>query len=188
MASGRGTSFGQALVDAIAAMGGGRVGVLKDRIKTDNWHAKLSALTKTRRGYEAAEKAGLSITRETLEKWLSDDQYNVRASYRAQIAKAYEILVGRWPQEVERMTFAITGEVSMGEDVRDRGREGNAALLIDGSQASRSEWEPMRRAWEEGRVDPDKFADDFIVIIEADLGEFSVPPEFSGSDYLVEVS
>jgi hypothetical protein len=186
VASGDGSSFGEALVNALAAMSNGVIGVRRS-FTAKGWHAQISKLTDTPRGYEAAAKAGLSVNQRTLLDWLAERR-EPNAENQSRIAKAYAIMAGRWPQEAERMTFAITGQVSIGNDSRVRGLEGNAPLLIDGSQASANDWEPMRTAWESGDVSPDQFADDFISIIEADLGEFSVPPEFDGSDYTVVIS
>lgn len=60
--------------------------------KAKSWHAKLSDLTKTDRGSKAADRAGLSPTRQTLTKWLSDPDYPIRSGDRERIEKAYEEL------------------------------------------------------------------------------------------------
>lgn len=57
--------------------------------KAKSWHAQLSDLTKTERGSKAADRAGLSPTRQTLTKWLSDPDYPIRRGDREKIEKAY---------------------------------------------------------------------------------------------------
>lgn len=186
MASGSGSSLGEALVNALASMTHGVIGVRRS-YTAKGWHAQISKITETPRGYEAAATAGLSVSQRTLLDWLAERR-EPNAENQGRIAKAYAIMAGRWPKEAERMTFAITGKVTMGSDSRVRGQDGNAALLIDGSQASANEWEPMRTAWETGQVNAGGFEDEFIVIVEADLGEFSIPPAFDGTSYTVVIS
>lgn len=53
------------------------------------WHAQLRALTGSARGLELADRAGLSPSVRTLQKWLSDAEYPVRRSDREKIAEAY---------------------------------------------------------------------------------------------------
>ncbi|MEW1567760.1 hypothetical protein AB0454_32910 [Streptomyces sp. NPDC093509] len=55
-----------------------------------HWHAQLSQLTGIRRGDEALDTASLDVRPDTLIKWLSDPECNVRRSYRALIHTAYE--------------------------------------------------------------------------------------------------
>ena len=58
-------------------------------LKATGWHAQLRALVESTRGSEAADRAGLNPTRRTLEKWLSDAEYNIRRGDRERIEKAY---------------------------------------------------------------------------------------------------
>ena len=178
-------------MNAIASFTDGLVGFHKSYDKK-SWNAQIRHIVETRRGYEAAAKVGLSVKKDTLLTWLAwageEDPAPSKAN-QEKIAKAYALLRGRqWPREVERMSFAITGQVTMGSDTRVRGRDGNAALLIDGSQASANDWEPMRSAWDSGSVSASQFEEDFKVIVEADIGESSEPIQFDGNDYVVEVS
>lgn len=62
------------------------------RYQAKSWHAKLADLTKTQRGSEAADRAGLSPSLRTLGKWLSDPEYPIRKGDRERIDKAYEEL------------------------------------------------------------------------------------------------
>ncbi len=186
MARGSGDSLGRALINAIAAAAGGAVGVRRS-YTAKGWHAQISKITSSPRGYEAAHAAGLSVKHRTLVDWLAERREPSPAN-QLLIDKAYRLMAGRWPEEIERKRFDIIGEVAIGGDVRERGRDGHAPLTIDGSAASSSDWAPMRRAWEDGDVRDDYFEDGFLDIIEADLGEFSEPPEFTGNDYEVVIS
>jgi hypothetical protein len=185
VATGSGSSFGEALVNAIAAAAGGTIGVRRS-YTAKGWHAQISKLTSSPRGYEAAHKAGLSVNHRTLVDWLAERREPSRANQDL-IAKAYQLMAGRWPVEIEQKKFRIYGEVSIADDARDRGAKGTAPLEIDGSQAMSNDWAEMREAWESGEVDPDDFEDDFMDIIEADLGEFSDPPQFTGNSYQVVI-
>lgn len=185
MATGSGSSFGEALVNAIAAAAGGTIGVRRS-YTAKGWHAQISKLTSSPRGYEAAHKAGLSVNQRTLVDWLAERREPNKANQDL-IARAYQLMAGRWPIEIEHKRFRIYGEVAIAGDVRDRGAGGTAPLEIDGSQATSNDWAEMRRSWESGEVDPDEFEDHFIDIIEADLGELSDPPEFTGNSYQVVI-
>ena len=185
MATGSGSSFGEALVNAIAAAAGGTIGVRRS-YTAKGWHAQISKLTSSPRGYEAAHKAGLSVNHRTLVDWLAERREPSRANQDL-IAKAYQLMAGRWPIEIEHKRFRIYGEVRIGDDVRDRGANGTAPLEIDGSMAMSNDWHAMRTAWESGEVDPEDFEEEFIHIIEADLGEMSDPPEFTGTSYQVVI-
>ena len=93
-----------------------------------HWHAQLSQLTGTHRGYQALEIAGLDVTTDTLLKWLSDPEYNVRRSYRDLIHTAYEnvaiVPAEPIPDHVKNGQFEISGIVKTGNDERERGTPG----------------------------------------------------------------
>lgn len=187
MARGSGDSLGRALINAIADAADGTVGVRRS-YTAKGWHAQISKLTSSPRGYEAAAKVGLSANERTLKDWLAERREPTKAN-QSLIDKAYRLMAGRWPEEVERQRFDITGKVTIGSDSRDRGRDGHAALTIDGSAAGGAGWANMREAWESGEVDAEEFEGWFIEdILEADLGEWSEPPEFDGSSYEVVIS
>lgn len=181
MASGSGSSFGEALVDLIAAESGGQVGRYKTYTAT-GWHAQLSKLTSSGRGYTAAADVGLSATARTLKAWLSQDQ-EPNAANRSKIAAAYERMAGRWPEHIERREFSIRGVVQMGRDVRDRGGRDGGPLVIDGGAG---QWDRMKRAWLSGDVDPEEFEDWFVEdVMEMDIGEGSEEWEFPGGAYTI---
>jgi hypothetical protein len=180
---GEGDSLGRALINALADAAGGTVGVRKS-YTAKGWHAQISKLTSSPRGYQAAEAAGLSATARTLKAWLAQD-VEPNAANQRKIAEAYAIMAGRWPDGIERQDVSIKGTVQIGDDVRDRGSQGHAPLLVDGRAGN---WDRMKRAWAAGEVDEDDFEDWFVEdILEADLGESSEPWEFPGSAYTVVI-
>ncbi|WP_329295905.1 hypothetical protein [Streptomyces sp. NBC_01455] len=154
-----------------------------------HWHAQLSQLTGTRRGYEAMETAGLDVRPDTLIKWLSDPEYNVRRSYRDLIHTAYEnvaiVPAEPLPDTVKDGQFEISGLVKTGADERERGTRRAAPLRID---ASRGDWSDIEALWLAGDLRDEDFEDRFIDdIIIADIGEGTDGWEFSGSSYSVEL-
>lgn len=181
--SGDGTSFGRALINALAAAAGGTVGVRKS-YTAKGWHAQISKLTSSPRGYVAAAAAGLSVTARTLKAWLAEEAEPTPANQR-KISEAYAIMAGRWPDGIERQDVSIKGLVRLGSDERDRGDGTHAELLVDGRQG---DWQRMKRAWNDGDVDEDDFEEWFVEdVLEADLGEGSEPWEFPGSSYTVTI-
>ncbi|MEU3246633.1 hypothetical protein [Streptomyces sp. NPDC006875] len=155
-----------------------------------HWHAQLSQLTGTRRGYEALDTAGLDVRPDTLIKWLSDPECNVRRSYRDLIHTAYEnvaiVPADPLPDTVKDGQFEISGLVKTGNDERERGtRRAAPPLRID---ASRGDWSDIEALWQAGDLRDDDFEDRFIDdIIVADIGEGTDGWEFSGSSYSVEL-
>lgn len=180
---GNGESLGRALVNALAAAAGGTIGVRRSYTAV-GWHAQISKLTSSPRGYLAAEAAGISVNHRTLVDWLAERREPNREN-QEKIAKAYGIMAGRWPSEVEGRSFEISGDVSTGGDTRTRGSAGHASLLIDSTPAH---WSRMKNAWESGEVDPDDFEEWFIEdVIEEDIGEGSDGWEFPGGSYTVVI-
>jgi hypothetical protein len=180
---GDGHSLGHALVNAIAAAADGTIGVRKS-YTARGWHAQISRLTSSPRGYLAAEKAGLSVSHRTLVDWLAERRDPSPANQRL-IAKAYQIMAGRWPAEIERKQIEIFGSVKIGGDERDRGTKNTAPLRVDGAPGG---WDRIRVAWEAGDVDPEDVEEWWIEdVLEADLGESSEPWEFPGSSYTVVI-
>ncbi|MET7441935.1 hypothetical protein ACWERY_29740 [Streptomyces sp. NPDC004082] len=185
--TGRGQSLGAALNDLLRTQVTPR-----HRLSTYNakhWHAQLSQLTGTRRGYEALESAGLNVRPDTLIKWLSDSEYNVRRSYRDLIHTAYENVASA-PAEpltdtIKRGQYEISGLVKTGNDERERGNRRAAPLRID---ASRGDWTEIETLWLAGDLRDDDFEDLFIdEIIVADIGAGTDGWEFSGGSYSVEL-
>lgn len=189
MPTGQGDSLGAAILAAIAQAAGHR-GELRSYTAV-GWHAQLSKLTSSDRGYQAAADVGLSATARTLREWLESpggehDRAPSAANQRL-IAQAYQRMAGRWPAAaIENQDIKITGEVKIGNDRRHRGSGGHSPLLIDGSAGT---WDTIREIWQSGEeIDPDDVEEAFIEdILEADLGETTEPWEFPGSHYVVEI-
>lgn len=185
--TGRGPSLGAALGDLLRSQVTPR-----HRLSTYNarhWHAQLSQLTGTRRGYQALEDAGLGVTTPTLINWLSDPEYNVRRSYQDIIHTAYEnaaiVPADPIPDHIKRGQFEISGIVKTGDDERERGTRRASPLRID---ASRGDWSEIERLWMTGDLDDDTFEDHFIDdIIVADIGEGTDGWDFPGTAYAVEL-
>ena len=182
MARGEGGSLGRALINALADAAGGTVGVRKS-YTAKGWHAQISKLTSSPRGYLAAERAGLSVNQRTLMDWLAERREPTAANQR-RIAEAYGIMAGRWPDGHERQDIEISGTVKIGDDERSRGSAGHAPLLIDGRAGN---WDRMKRAWNAGGdLDEQDFEDWFVEdVIEEDLGESSEAFQFPGGSYTV---
>ncbi|MFV6033173.1 hypothetical protein [Streptomyces sp. NPDC056264] len=182
--SGDGSSFGEALINAIAAAADGVIGVRKS-YDAKGWHAQFSHMSKSGKGYQAMEAAGLSATARTQKAWLSQE-VEPNPANRAKIAEAYQRMAGRWPAAaVEGKDVRIRGDVQMGEDRRNRGGGDSAPLLVDSSGGN---WSRMRDAWNRGEVDADEFEEYFILdVLEADLGEGSEEWEFPGGTYSVTI-
>ncbi|MFD5271567.1 hypothetical protein [Streptomyces sp. NPDC058335] len=185
--TGRGSSLGAALNDLLREQVSPR-----HRLSTysaKQWHAQLSQLTGTRRGCEALDSAGLDVRPDTLFKWLSDPEYNVRRSYRDVIHTAYEnvaiVPAEPLPDTVKRGQFEISGLVKTGDDERERGTRRAAPLRID---ASRGDWTEIEALWLAGDLRDNDFEDLFVdEIIVADIGEGTDGWEFGGDSYAVEL-
>jgi hypothetical protein len=188
--SGSGDSLGAAITAAItAAAGGGH----RRSYTAKGWHAQLSKLTSSERGYQAAADVGLSATARTLREWLSspggEHDRAPSAHNQSLIAQAYARMAGVWPAgDIEGKDVRITGEVKIGSDNRHRGgggRNGSAPFLVDGSAGS---WDAIRELWESGEMDPDDIEEAFVDdIVIADLGETTDEWEFPGSSYTVVI-
>ncbi|MFG2440735.1 hypothetical protein [Streptomyces sp. NPDC048508] len=185
--TGRGGSLGAALGDLLRTQVTPR-----HRLSTYSakyWHAQLSQLTGTGCGYEDLDTASLDVCPDTLIKWLSDPEYNVRRSYRDLIHTAYEnvAFVAAEPLTdiVKNGQYEISGLVKTGADERERGNQRAAPLRID---ASRGDWSEIERLWLAGDLRDDDLEDLFIdEIIVADIGAGTDGWEFSGSSYAVEL-
>src|SRR6058998_925505 len=131
--TGHGNSLGAALNDFLRSQVTPRHRLSSYNAK--HWHAQLSQLTGTHRGYQALEDAGLDVTAKTLLNWLSDPDYNIRRSYRGLIHTAYEnvaiVPADPIPNRVKNGDFEISGWVTTGTDRRQRGTRDAAPLRID---------------------------------------------------------
>ena len=171
------SEVGRAFINALAAAAGGTVGVRRS-YTAKGWHTQISKLTSSPRGYLAAESAGLSVNHRTLVDWLAERREPSKAN-QARIAKAYALMAGRWPEEVEGREISITGVIKTGDDERTR------TLNIDTSSAN---WDRIKEDWESGEVDEDDFEDYLIEdVIEEDIGEGSDGWSFPGSSYTVTI-
>jgi hypothetical protein len=185
--TGRGGSLGAALNDLLRSQVTPR-----HRLSSYNarhWHAQLSQLTGTHRGYQALEEAGLDVTVKTLLNWLSDPEYNVRRSYQDLIHTAYEnvaiVRANPIPDHVKNGQFEISGTVKTGDDERERGTRRAAPLRID---ASRGDWDEIEELWAAGELTDNEFEDHFIDdVIVADIGEGTDGWDFPGASYSVEL-
>ncbi|MBL1109361.1 hypothetical protein JK361_33075 [Streptomyces sp. 5-8] len=185
--TGRGGSLGAALNDLLRSQVTPRHRLSSYTAK--HWHAQLSQLTGTRRGYQVLQDAGLGVTTQTLINWLSDPDYNVRRSYRDIIHTAYEnaaiVPAEPIPDHVKDGQFEISGLVKTGDDERERGNRRAAPLRIDGS---RGNWAALAELWLADELTDDDFEDHFIDdVIVADIGEGTDGWEFPGASYSVEL-
>ncbi|MFE7274777.1 hypothetical protein [Streptomyces sp. NPDC057623] len=185
--TGRGGTLGGALNDLLRAQVTPRHRLSSYHAR--HWHAQLSHLTATHRGYQALEDAGLDVTARTLLNWLSDAEYNVRRSYRDLIHTAYEnvavVPADPLPDRVTEGQFEISGIVRTGNDERERGTRRAAPLRID---ASRGDWTTIEALWLAGELTDVEFEDHFVDdVIVADIGEGTDGWEFPGASYSVEL-
>ncbi|WP_210582012.1 hypothetical protein [Streptomyces sp. GESEQ-4] len=185
--TGRGDSLGAALNDLLRSQVTPRHRLSSYTAK--HWHAQLSQLTATHRGYQALEEAGLDVTVKTLLNWLSDPEYNIRRSYIDIIHTAYEkaavVPADPIPDHVRRGQFEISGVVKTGDDERERGTRRAAPLRID---ASRGDWDEIEELWAAGELTDDEFEDHFVDdVIVADIGEGTDGWAFPGGSYSVEL-
>jgi hypothetical protein len=187
VATGRGNTLGEALVNAFRAAGwqSGR--------SVKGWHARLSALTKTARGQDALVSAGATPgdRARNWRLWLAQDRAPSKAN-RAAIERAY--MAYRMPVDVRTKTAAITGEiVTEGNRPRNRGID-EAALRIDhrghDSPARHAErWARLEAKWiaavESGDYDDfeDAYYDD-VIDEDLSLSEFST----GGGGYSVAIT
>ncbi|MFF1717402.1 hypothetical protein [Streptomyces sp. NPDC058268] len=186
MPRGTGPTLGAALNNLLATFGTQPKG-RRTSYQAKTWHAQLVHLTQTHRGYAALEEAGLHITPTTLIKWLADDEYNVRRTYRDILTRAYEaaatIPPDPIPQAFKDHQFEIRGVVKTGADERNRGAHGSAPLRIDGRNGH---WTSIESKWREGELSDAEFEDDFIdFVICDDIGEGTDGWDFPGGTYTV---
>ena len=137
------------------------------------WHAQISALTATPRGYEAAIRAGLHVKqRRTLEGWLAETVEPSSANKRL-INAAYRLMIGQWDDSVEQREYRIYGDIDSGDRTEER------ELIIEGRSG---DWGPVREAYLNG-ADDDELEALFIenVIVE-DIGATS-PRSGSDAEY-----
>ena len=174
------------------------LGTPRRSYKAKNAVPQARQLASTRRGAEALRAAGVHATRRTQRAWLTGKRQPNKANREA-IGRAYDAMKnGGIPQWIKHGKMTISGEVSHGTDVRDRGHGGTAPLLVDLSGGSRS---PMNRqdfpantiwdAIEDGIAEDadDDYLDELIgeelLPADDDLGGYSWG--FPGGGYTVSI-
>lgn len=176
------TAFGDALLHTWGA---------HPRLKSYDaigWHAQISKLTESQRGYDAMAAAGIHVTGPTLVKWLTQDQredFAPSAANRSKIRAAYDIMAGGWDSRNERRPYTIHGLVKTGTDVRNRGSGHQAPFLVDGSKG---DWSAIRDQWNAGRLTSEDAEDAFVNDVignDPALEITSDPWEFPGDSYTI---
>jgi hypothetical protein len=79
--------------------------------RATGWHAQIKALTGTRAGQAAADRAGINVTPRTLLAWLGDERTPTRAN-QDRIAQAYAEIRDRPLAEARARATAAHGEVA----------------------------------------------------------------------------
>lgn len=179
MPAGSGGTLGEALVDLWSTRS--RPGGTRSSYTASGWHAQFSQLSRTRAGYAAMERAGLSATIATQRHWLTGDVTPTPAN-RGLIEQAYQAMKGGFDPSWKQAEHRITGRVTMGRDSRVRGEGGNSSFLVDGRDGR---WDRIEAAWNAG-ADADELEDWFIedVILNA-IDGLSDSIKFDGTSYSV---
>lgn len=179
MATGKGRSLGDALVDLFSRQG--RPGGRRASYDRQGWRAQFAQLSSTTSGYAAMERAGLSATTRTQRGWLSGD-VAASAANRKLISQAYQAMAGGWSSSWENKELKISGIVKQGTDSRTRGFGKSSPLRIDGTHG---DWQPIEDAWNDGES-PETIERLYIQnVLVKDIGEGSQPWEFPGNRYEV---
>lgn len=155
------------------------------------WHAQVTKLTESQRGYDAMARAGIDVTPRTLMAWLSQgggrEDFAPSAENRSKIRQAYDVMAGGWNSAHEHRDYRIKGWVQTGNDIREhpRGTHDTAPFLVDGRPGN---WASIRAEWNAGTLDSDRAEDLFVEdVIENDpaLDSTSDPWEFPGASYTI---
>jgi hypothetical protein len=171
--TGRGDSFSGAFRNAFARPSYTAKGAV----------AQFKHLMKTEAGREALADAGLGAVPQTRRRWVGGRQKPGKANAAA-IQSAYETMRrGEIPRAVMTGKMRITGRVGTGSDIRERGTDSHAPLLID---LSRGTWTRVDRLWNSDIIG-DAELDDLLSedLIEPDIGG-SDTWFFSGGSYTVK--
>jgi hypothetical protein len=89
---------------------------------------------------------------------------------------------GEWNEGIEGKSVAITGDITIAADLRNR-------TLNLHTGAGDDCWRELKRRWKSGEMDAEWLAEEWIyLVIEDALGEMSDPPEFVGGSYTVVLS
>jgi hypothetical protein len=176
---GRARSMAEAFREALRAAGSGP----RKSYTAKSPAARYRHLMSTRTGSEALEQAGLTAAPQTRRRWLGGRQKPGKANASV-INGVYEALArGRIPDALKAGKMRVTGRVGTGSDIRERGRQGNAPLLVD---LSNGYWGNIDQAWDSDIIGDVEFEDMISVdLIEPDIGG-SDNWFFPGSDYIVQ--
>lgn len=177
------SALGDALLDAWGGTGRRR------SYDAKGWHAQVTKLTESQRGYDAMARAGIDVTPATLLTWLSrdgrDTDFAPSAGNRAKIRQAYDIMAGSWDTANERRPYLISGMVKMGADIRNRGHR-SAPLKVEAVPARH--WANIRAEWDAGTLTSDDAEDlftDDVIGNDPALASTSEPWEFPGDHYTI---
>lgn len=155
--------------------------------------AQFKEMFGTERGYKAMSDAGVSGGTRTVGAWLSGEQAPSAANREA-ISRAYQAMRrGGTPEWVRNGEMKIDGRVGYGNDVRDRGSQGTAPLLVDlsakGDPGAGERWDSVDAAIADGASDDD--LEELVAegLIAEDIGD-SYPWSFpgGGGGYTVRIS
>lgn len=183
LAKGEGRTLGEALIAAY------RDAVPTMRLRR-GWHAQLTALTASGPGWGFLGASGLSVTAETLTRWLSESQ-NPSGANQRRIDAAYRQYYYSRPNRAEAtvrfrtLDGSITGlvQTETSGPPRYRGRPPNAPLLIDHAEG---EWGYLMTLLQSAEPDPDEVTDRYIGDVILNDLSFSVL-SFPGNHYEIEV-
>lgn len=173
---GRGPTLGHALIDAFRVL---------RRPPAISVHAQLAQLTATGRGQAILDRhAPAGPGHRNWLAWLSRDRTPNATSEKGIKAAYYEYLgrspVGRLDHGTEGQ---IIGEVAIGNDLRDRGRDGNSPLRIDHREPPVYRWDRFDAAVRLPAPDANRVLDLYITDVLAGSIDFSDLPWFPGTSY-----
>jgi hypothetical protein len=176
--AGNGGTLGEALVDLWST--GGRPGGARSSYTAQGWQAQFSQLSRTKAGYSAMERAGLSATIATQRNWLSGSATASRAN-QGLIEQAYHAMQGGFSAGWKTTEYQISGRVTIGADSRDRGNGRHSPLLVDGRDG---DWARIEDAWNRG-AGPEELERLFVEDVVLEIDGLSDDIEFDGSSYTV---
>lgn len=179
MPAGDGGSLGEALADLWSVRG--RAGGARSSYTAKGWHAQFSQMSRTKAGYAAMERAGLSATIATQRGWLARTTTPTRAN-QSLIEQAYATMSGGFDPSWKTADYKISGRVTIGSDSRERGNGRHAPFLVEGRYGT---WRRIEQAWNDG-AGPDELEYLFVedVVMNAVDG-LSDTIDFDGPRYAV---
>ncbi len=142
------------------------------------WHAQISKITEVAAGRAAADRAGLTVTHDTLIRWLKQAQ-EPSAENQRKISEAYGYLKGKpWEESHQTRRYSIHGVIDSGDRIETR------TLEIGLGDYEDARWDRIRKEYETGNPNPKKIEEYFIEdVISEDIGDTS--PRTNGDDLAV---